>query len=269
MEILEIRSFEEYSDFISELADNLLYYDPHFVYDKGNLYGALKRKDEFSFAVLENGVIKGIFAWLIIPNENYIELLIGFTKSKKAFIEMLLYMESRYQDYKADFVINPKNSALCQPLKEKGAVFDSEQQKMVHTGVVPNVDTSGIELYAKKWKEQYCGLHRTETYGTAERVLSAKDRFRVLLVIKGGQVQGYLDVTYSFEKNEPYDIFVKPEYRYQGYELALLVKAIELNRPNQMMVLVDVDALEDIEIYTSAGFKKVEGQNSIYATYRL
>ena len=27
-----------------------------------------------------------------------------------------------------------------------------------------------------------------------------KDRFRVLFVIKGGQVQGYLDVTYCFEK---------------------------------------------------------------------
>ena len=134
---------------------------------------------------------------------------------------------------------------------------------------MPNVDTSEIELYAEKWKEQYCGLHRTETYWTAERVLSAKDRFRVLLVIKDGKVQGYLDVTYSFEKNEPYDIFMKPEYRYQGYELALLVKAIELNRPHQMMVLVDVDALEDIEIYISAGFKKAEGQNSIYATYRL
>ncbi len=269
MEILEIKSFEEYSDFILELANNLLYYDPHFVYDKNNLYGALERKDEYSFAVIENGVIKGIFVWLIIPDEKYIELLIGFTKSKKAFREMLLYMESKYSGYKADFVINPKNPALCQPLKEKGAIFDTEQQKMVHAAVAPNVDTSSIELYTERWKEQYYGLHRTETYWTAERVLSAKDRFRVLLVIKDGQVQGYLDVTYSFETNEPYDIFVKPEYRYQGCELALLAKAIELNRPHQMMVLVDVDALEDIEIYTAAGFKKEEGRNSIYATYRL
>ena len=47
MEILEIQSFEEYSDFISELANNPSYYDPHFAYDKDNLYGALKRKDEY------------------------------------------------------------------------------------------------------------------------------------------------------------------------------------------------------------------------------
>lgn len=88
MEILEIKSFEEYSDFILELADNSSYYDPHFVYDKDNLFSALKRKDEYSFAVLENGIIKGIFVWLIIPDENYIEMLIGFTKSKEAFREM-------------------------------------------------------------------------------------------------------------------------------------------------------------------------------------
>ena len=269
MEILEIKSFEEYSNFISELANNPLYYDPHFAYDKNNLYGALERKDEYSFAVLENGVIKGIFVWIIVPDEKYIEMLIGFTKSKKAFREMLLYMENKYRGYKADFVINPQNAALCELLKEKEAVFDKEQQKMVHIGVVPYMDTSNIELYTEKWKEQYCELHSTETYWTAERVLSAKDRFRVLLVIKDGKVQGYLDVTYSFEKNEPYDIFMKPEYRYQGYELGLLAKAIELNKPHQMMILVDVDALEDIAIYTAAGFKKEEWQNSIYATYKF
>ena len=267
MEILEIQSFEEYSDFILELANNLSYYDPHFAYDKDNLYGALKKKDEYSFAVIENGAIKGIFVWLIIPDEKYIEMLIGFTKSKEAFREMLSYMESKYQGYKADFVINPKNAVLCQTLKEKEAVFDTEQQKMVHTNMPPHVDTGGIELYTEKWRKEYCELHSRETYWNADRILSAKDRFRVLLAIKDGQLIGYLDVTYSFEQNEPYDIYVKPEYRYQGYELALLVKAIELNLPSKMIVLVDVDAHKDIEIYAAAGFIKVEGQNSVYATY--
>ena len=76
MKILEIQFFEEYSDFILELANNPSYYDPHFAYDKDILYGALKKKDEYSFAVIENGVIKGIFVWLIIPDKNYIEMLI-------------------------------------------------------------------------------------------------------------------------------------------------------------------------------------------------
>ena len=60
-------------------------------------------------------------------------------------------------------------------------------------------------------------------------------------------------------------MFVRPEAARQGYELALLVKAIELNRPNQMMVVVDADAEEEIGLYTAAGFGKLEGQNSITA----
>lgn len=51
----------------------------------------------------------------------------------------------------------------------------------------------------------------------------------------------------------------------QGYELALLAKAIELNKPNKTMVVVDVDNKEEVDLYTAAGFTKLEGQNSIYA----
>ena len=73
-----------------------------------------------------------------------------------------------------------------------------------------------------------------------------------------------MDVQCCYEINEIYALFVRPEAARQGYELALLVKAIELNRPNQMMVVVDADA-EEIGLYTAAGFGKLEGQNSITA----
>ncbi len=69
--------------------------------------------------------------------------------------------------------------------------------------------------------------------------------------------------------NEIYDLFVKPESIRQGYELALLAKAIELNSPHQMMVVVDVDANLEIELFTAAGFNRLEGQNSITASYRV
>ena len=45
-------------------------------------------------------------------------------------------------------------------------------------------------------------------------------------------------------------------------------KAIELNKPHQMMVVVDVDAKAEIELYTAAGFNRMEGQNSITASYQ-
>ena len=77
-----------------------------------------------------------------------------------------------------------------------------------------------------------------------------------------------MDVQCCYEVNEIYALYMKPEAAQQGYELALLVKAAELNRPNQMMVVVEVDAAEEIELYTAAGFNRMEGQNSIAAYIR-
>ena len=266
--IQEICSFDEYEDFIRELAGHPLYSDPHFTYDKDNLYRSLKAKDKYPFAVSENGTTVGLFVWIVLPDDRFIEMLIGFTKKEEAFTEMLSYMEQNYCGYHMDFVFNPLNAAIFQPLKMKGAIFDPEQQKMILTGPTPNVSTAQIELLSEKWMKQYCDLHSTDTYWTAERIFSAQDKFRVLLAVKDGQIQGYLDVQCCYEINEIYALFIKPEAALQGYEMALLAKAIELNRPNQMMVVVDVDAKAEIELYSAVGFRRMEGQNSMTASYQ-
>lgn len=268
MLIQEIRSFEEYEGFIAELAGHPWYSDPHYTYSKDNLYRSLKSKDEYAFAVSENGTTKGLFVWLVIPEDRYIEMIIGFTGKEEAFVEMLSYMELKYSGYNMDFVLNPLNTAISRPLKMKGAIFDPEQQKMILTETPPNVSTAQIELLSEKWTKQYYDLHNADTYWTAERILSAQDKFRVLLAIRDGQVQGYLDVQCCYDINEIYDLFVKPEAAQQGYEMALLAKAIELNRPHQLMVVVDVDAKAEIELYSAAGFARMEGQNSMTAYLR-
>ena len=267
--IVIIDSFDEYADFILDVSCDPLFCDPHFTYEPNNLYDALQKKNEFAFAVMTDGTIQGLFVWLIHSDEQYTEMLIGLTKVETAFSEMLCYMEERYQGYKADFVINPKNAVLIHALKGKNAFFDKEQQKMILTGAVPGISTGCVEQYSEKWRDQYCALHGTDTYWTAERVLSALDRFHVLLAVQNQQIQGYLDVTYCYDMNEPYDLFVRPELSFQEYAIPLLVEAIKLNGPNQMMVLVYTEAAEEIAAYTAAGFEKVEGQNSVYASYLL
>ena len=266
--IQEIRAFEEYEDFIRELAEDPLYSDPHFTFDKDNLYGSLTRQDEHVFAVTENGTTEGLFVWIVIPEEQYIEMLIGFTRKEEAFSEMLSYMERNYCGYDMDLVFNPLNSAVSRPLKDRGAVFYPEEQKMILTRPAPDVSTGQIEPLSEKWEKQYCDLHKTDTYWTAERILSAQDVFRVLLVVEDGHVQGYLDVTCNREVNEIYDLFVKPGSEQQGHELSLIVKAIELNSPHQMLAVVEADAEKEIELYTAAGFDKLKGQNSITASYQ-
>lgn len=74
-----------------------------------------------------------------------------------------------------------------------------------------------------------------------------------------------MDVQNCFDINEIFALYIKPEVLSQGYELALLANAIELNKPNKIMVVVDVDNKEEVELYTAAGFVKLEGQNSITA----
>lgn len=263
--IQKIYSFDEYEGFINELNEHPQYSDPHFSYDKNNLYRSLKSKDKHAFVVSGNGIVKGLFVFIILPDDRYVEMLIGFTKVEEVFIEMLEYMENNYCGYQMDFVFNPLNTAIYGPLKLKGAIFEPEQMKMIQGGTVPNVSTKNIEQLSDKWVKQYCDLHDTNTYWTGERIVSALDKFRVLFVVKDGQVLGYLDVQSCFDINEIYALYIKPEVVSQGYELALLAKAIELNKPNQMMVVVDVDNKEEVELYTAAGFVKLEGQNSITA----
>lgn len=212
-----------------------------------------------------NGIVKGLFVFIILPDDRYVEMLIGFTKVEEAFTEMLDYMENNYCGYQMDFVFNPLNTAIFGPLKLKGAIFEPEQMKMIQGGTVPNVSTNNIEQLSDKWMKQYFDLHNTDTYWTGERIVSVLDKFRVLLVTKDEQVLGYLDVQSLYDVNEIYALYIKPEALHQGYEISLLTKAIELNKPNQMMVVVDVDNKEEVELYTAAGFVKLEGQNSVTA----
>lgn len=267
--ILTIDSFEEYRDFIQDVSCDALFCDPHFTYDPDNLYGSLHKKDESAFAVMTDGAIQGLFVWLILSGERYAEMLIGLTRSETAFSEMLSYLEERYPGYQADFVLNPKNAALTRVLNGRNACFDREQQKMLLTGAATAISTDCVEEYSEKWRDQYCALHNADTYWTAERVLSASDRFRVLLAVKNQRVVGYLDVTRCYDTNEPYDLFVRPDLPFRKYAVPLLTEAVKRNKPNQMSVLVYTDSAEEIAAYAASGFEKVEGQNSVYASYRL
>ena len=133
---------------------------------------------------------------------------------------------------------------------------------------VDNQHQHEIVLLTQEYEAQYIDKHNKDTYWTAEKVIEAKDRFRVFLAIHEKKVVGYIDVTYCYEKNEPYDIWVDKEFQDKGYEQALLQAAIKLNKPKKMMVLVDVNNYDEIEMFKSIGFVSVVGTNSVYATYK-
>lgn len=266
--IKEIRSFEQYEDFIREISTDSNFKDPHFEYAERNLYDSLNKRDTKAYIVLDGEKVVGLFVWLVIAEERYIELLIGFSKSEIAVEEMLALIESKYPNYQMDFVIHPRNTVFRNVLERKKAKFDSEQIKMIWEKEIEIHNDCDVRLLTEEFEGEYIKNHKDNVYWTADRILKAQDRFRIFIAVKEEKLIGYLDVTCAYEENEPYALFIKDAYKGKGYEQALLNMALKMNKPNKMMVLIDVDAIEEIELYKSLGFFCVEGQNSIYAGYK-
>ena len=262
-----LTSIDGYMDFIAEIGADPDFHDPlrNEEQMQCNLLDALNKPAHQVWGVFEGETIIGLFVFLILEEEAYMEMLVGLSRTLRAYEEMLSFLKGKYQGYQADFVYHAKNHLLHRLLQGEKVKFDTEQQKMVLKREVPYQSSHRIELYRPKYRKQYCAIHLEEGYWTADKVIDAPDRFRIILAIEKNEVVGYIDVTYKYEENEPFDVFVKEEYRKRGYGKAMLAKAIALNGPKAMMLLVNVDNAAAIALYESLGFVKTIGENSITA----
>lgn len=266
--IKEIYSFDLYEGFIREVSGNSVFADPHFEFDNSNLYNSLEKDNRKAYIVTEGGQVNGLFVWLILPNEKYIEMLIGLSKEESSIQEMLAHIENQYRGYHLDFVINPQHYLFNNILRSKKAEFEEEQQWMTWEKEIENQYQHKIVLLTQEYEAQYIDIHSKDTYWTAEKVIKAKDKFRVFLAIHEEKVVGYIDVTYCYEKNEPYDIWVDNKFQDKGYEQALLQAAIKMNKPKKMMALVSVNNNAETEMLKSVGFVPAAGTNSVHAAYK-
>lgn len=263
-----IKAYEECSAFTNGFHGDPFFSDPMLCSEEqvqGNLIRSIERPDCDVLGIYREDRMTGLFALLVLPDEKYIEMLVGLSREKEAYLKLLQYLEQHYPSYCADFVFNPGNSILKELLDLRGAGYEPEQQKMVLGTPVLGIDTTGIEPLSERYMAQYCDIHNKDMYWTGERVAQARERFRTFLAIHEGKVVGYLDVTYIFKENEPFDLLVLEPYRRMGYGRKLLAKAVEQNVPNGMMLLVDVDNAPAIRLYESMGFIKVQGQNNLTA----
>ena len=270
--IKTIKEYEECSAFAASFQGDPYFSDPMLCSEEQvqcNLIKSIERQDCDVLGVYRERQMIGLFALLVLPDEKYIEMLVGLSHEREAYLEMLCYLEQHYPGYDADFVFNPGNYILKELLDLHGAECEPEQQKMVLGTPVQGIDTTGIEPLSERYTAQYCDIHNKDMYWTGERVAQAQERFRTFLAIHDGKVVGYLDVTYIFKENEPFDLFVLEQYRRRGYGRKLLAKALEQNEPNGMMLLVDADNVPAIRLYESMGFAKVQGQNNLTAHWKV
>lgn len=267
-----IKALEECRDFAAGFQRDPCFSDPMLTNEEQvqcNLLGAIDRENHCVLGVYQGGQITGLFTFLVLRDEQYIEMLVGLSREKEAYLEMFHYLEQYYPGYSADFVFNPCNYILKELLLLRKADFEPEQQKMVLGTPVLGMDTIGVELYSEKYAQQYFAIHNKDMYWTGEKVAAAQDHFHTFLAIHDGKVVGYMDVTYTYDENEPFDLFVLEEYRRMGYGRKLLAKALEMNQPKGMMLLVDVDNAPAIHLYESMGFVKVQGQNNLTAHWTV
>lgn len=255
-----ISDVNEVRDFVLAFQGDPSFGDPKF--SDGNLFW---ENLERAFArpathpvlgVYEGGVLTGLFVLLVLPEESYVEVLTALSREEDAYEEILAHISRLYPGYHVDFVYNPNNYLLTARLKARGAEFDPVQKKMLYTGNSPACESTAVVPYSAEFREGYVRIHDDSDgrYWTAEKVLAAPDRFRTYLALHGGRVVGFIDVTHCFDENEPYDLFVCPEYRRMGLGRALLARALAENGERAMMLLVDEDNIPAIRLYESMGF---------------
>ncbi len=266
--IKQIYELESYREFIEQLKMDSNYSDPHYIYAPNTLLKVFERNDRNVYAVFEQDEVIGLFVILVLPADQYLEMLIGYAKQEQAYRELLTFMKREYPGYKMDFVFNPGNDAIRNVLHSYGAHFETEQMRMIAEKPSEYRIKHHIELLTDQYMDQYRSMHIQDTYWTADKVLQAKDRFKVFVALSDDKVIGFIDVTYCYDENEPYDIQVDDSYLGEGIEADLLFYSLEQNKPKSMMVLVDVDQKAEIEIYEKVGFTAILGQNSITATIK-
>ena len=253
--IKEVELLKDYSKFVDSFKNDDGYIDPHITDEdsKNNLLTE-KRDTRHSFIVFDGDEVIGAFILIVIPDELYIEMILGLSKCEKAYDELFKYIEDNYKSYDCDFVFNAKNYILINKLKNYNTIFETEQKKMVYSHKPLNISFDGIIPLEEKYYDDYINMHEKDTYWTADKVIDAKNRFNVFIALNNDRVIGYIDVTNCFNENEPYDIFVKEEYRNKGYGKKLLAKALFENKDNDMMLLVDTDNISAIKLYEKCGF---------------
>ena len=270
--IQELTTFEPYWDFINGINRDPSFAEPMLQTKEQiacNLTEALTSPDQVPLGVFSDGEMTGLFVFLVIEDEQYIEMDVGLSRSPAAYEEIVDWLQAHYPGYQVDFVFNPKNIVILDMLRRRGATVDPEQFKMVLTEDPPAVDTTGIEPLSPKYEAQYIALHATDLYWTGEKIVKALDTFRVFLAVDGGTVVGYIDMTKNNEENGPSDFLVREDFRRKGWGKKLLYKAIEENRPKDMTLIVDVGNDPAIALYRSMGFTDSSEPQSQVATLYL
>lgn len=218
--IKTLSSVQEYLDFVKDINSDPSFHIPIYSSEEelfSRLLDSPRQSNKLVLGYFEHDAILGLFVFLVEDSDQYLEMLMSFSRLSGAYEELLAFLKEQYPGWQCDFVYNPGNLFLHSQLDRFGAAFDPEQQKMALVRETAWEGGPQAELYSPRYREGYTAIHTTDVYWTAEKVLDALDRFRVILAVEDEEVVGYIDITANYDENEPFDVFVKESHRRKGH----------------------------------------------------
>lgn len=246
-----INSINEYYDFIKNIDKEENFCNP-FSYDF-NKYEQIANKN-YTFITLKNGDLTGVYAFLIIEEEKYIELLFSSSKDKDSYQEMLDNLLNKFEGYSFYFAYNPNNYLMNDLLKKYNAKFDKIQKQMIYKGKYDFIVSQNIFLLTNETFDDYKKIHRDEGYWDSDKIINSQNHCAFILKYKECVI-GHIDLYISEKLNMITDIYVQPNYRNKGYGKELLIQGILISKNKEFVLQVDIDNEIAIHLYKKIGFE--------------
>ena len=200
----------------------------------------ISNENDFIVAAYDKEELKGVFFLIYEPKDKYLELTGGYAEEAAVYRDFFGFMKKTYSESTLDMVLNPQNKAIIEAAELKGVKFDEEQIEMRLDDFCPSSVPCEVVHFSERYKDEYKAMHEDdENYWTAEKVIAAKDIFRIYIALVNKKAIGYIDVTYTKSENEIYNLFVIPEYKKLGYEAALIQEAVTNNNGDGMIFVIN------------------------------
>lgn len=234
----------------------------------------LKRPDDEILICTDHNEILGVLAVIVEAKDKYLETVGGvFAKENYQEIAMQFfkYLKEKYEGFHFDAAYPKENKDAISFMESIGATCIGMDLEMLlkKDDFRPSKVNKEILPLSEKYYESFCRFHdenHPDVYWTGERILSALDKFDVLIALEKDKIVGSI-VTSRFGNKKEEIYFIKTDKccDRQGYAESLLQKSTDRafqSGIKELMTMVERDNISEINLYESFGYKKVDTSNT-------
>lgn len=198
---------------------------------------------------------QGVFVFCHEPDEQYLEMILGYALHKTVWQVLMDYLHEHYQKYELYVICASENETLKEVLQEEKGFFQNEQIEMKLNK--PHFKETQVMVHPieKKDEAAYIAMHVLDGWWMASRVLERKDLFQVYIAEDGNQVVGYVDVHIKEKSHHVFDLYVSEDRRGKGIGRALMQMVMK-NSAEGLTLEVDRVNETAYHLYKNLGFEE-------------